>query len=121
MDNLEFAPSFKAEGFDISRNTNLADNNLLQNDFLSLDTSTSGSFQDPLLLASNQVAPLTLEEDFTGEISDSEIAPINLSSLNNDGSIDPLIGDLQTQAAISTTLESIAGWLTAFTTNHDYI
>ncbi len=105
MDNLENSvPYF--EGFDISGNTQLPGNNLLNNDILALDTSTDGSFQDSLL-DNNQITPLTLEEDFRGEISDSEIAPINLSSLNSDGSIDPLIGNLQPKAALSKTLESL--------------
>lgn len=86
MDNLEKSvPNF--EGFDISGNTQLPGNNLFNNDILALDTSTDGSFQDPLL-DNNEIAPLTLEEDFTGEISESEIAPINLSRLNGDDSRD---------------------------------
>ncbi|MEL7245952.1 MAG: Ig-like domain-containing protein, partial [Cyanobacteria bacterium J06573_2] len=103
MDNLEFVPNSQVEGFDISQNTLLPGDNSLNND-ISLDTSTDGSFQDPL--ASNEITPIALEQDFTGEISESEIAPIQLNNLDTDGTVDPLIGSSQPQAALSTTFET---------------
>lgn len=55
------------------------DNSLNQNIF-SLDNNLTGNFQNPILTASSQVPPLTLEADFTGKISDSELAPVNLNT-----------------------------------------
>ena len=102
MDNLEFVPNF--EGFDVGDTQ--PGNIFSKNDILTLDTSTDGSFQDPLL-ASNQITPLTLEEDFTGEISESEIAPIELNNLAVNGSFDSLIGNSAPQAALSETFQAV--------------
>ncbi len=75
MDNLEnLIPNLE--------NTNLlaVDNPLNPN--LPLDNNLTGSFQNPILTASSEVTPLTLESDFTGELSDSQIAPQPQAALN---------------------------------------
>ncbi|NJN11930.1 MAG: DUF4114 domain-containing protein [Richelia sp. RM1_1_1] len=101
MNNLELVPNF--ESFDVGDIQPV--NNFLTNDILALNTNTDGSFQDPL--ASNQITPLTLEKNFAGEISESEIAPIELNNLKGDGIYeDPLIANSQSFAPLSATFQA---------------
>ena len=68
----------------------LPTNNLLNQNFLSLENNLTVNFKYPIFKASSQVIPLTLEADFAGKISDSEVTPVNFNKNIIDNGLFPV-------------------------------